>query len=95
MYDPHKSIGPNENMLICQKISLILIPKDTPPGQGFMKGINGIKRLGEPNNGIFKEAAEWVQDSIAAVRSAPYNTFTSDEEIAGEILHQIQLRNKS
>ena len=43
----------------------------------------------------FRQASIWVFTAIDAVRSAPDNTYGSDEEIAGEILRRIEERRKA
>lgn len=79
--------GPNAKKLAIHKMSLLMVP----PGGGFASAIAALTRPGNLVE-VAKEATTWTEAAIAAVRSAPDNPFASDEEIAGEILRQIDAR---
>jgi len=83
--------GPNVKKLIAHKMSLLMIPVDTPAGQGLA---TGIAALAKPGNiaSVCREATDWVNQALAVVKTAPDNPFNDDEEIAGEILRQIEER---
>lgn len=82
--------GPNVKKLIVHKMSRDAIP----PGGGIAEG---IKFLSDPSGMVeaAKKATKWVEVAIAAVRQAtdpnPWKNAT-DEEIAGELVKQINLR---
>jgi hypothetical protein len=79
--------GPNVKRLIVHKMSRDAVP----PGGGVG---NAIGFLSDPKKiaAGARAATEWVEAAIAAVRAAPGCTFTTDEEIAGEILRKIAER---
>lgn len=80
----------NLNRLIAHKMSVDAIP----PHGGFA---DGVKYLTSPNLGDKARAAsEWCKAAIAVVRLAKEPNrwkHASDEEIAGEILRQVDERN--
>lgn len=55
---------------------------------GFAAGVSFLSNP-ELIKATAKEATEWVFVAIDAVRSAPNCEWTTDEEIAGEILKKI------
>ena len=79
--------GPNVKRLIVHKMSLDAVP----PGGG---AADVVKFLSDPKKVTAgaRAAAEWVNAAIAVVRTAPDNPYTTDEEIAGEILKGIEAR---
>ena len=81
-------IGPNVKRLISMRMAMLAIPAGTK--DPLMAGIHTILdqqkwRL------VVKSAVQWVQEAIAAVRSAPDNSYGDDETIAGEILRRIEI----
>lgn len=84
-------MGPNVKKLIAHKMALDMIPVGTPPGEGLATGIAAIAKPGNVA-AVCRAATEWVAGAIAIVKMAPDNPFKDDEEIAGEILRQIEER---
>jgi hypothetical protein len=80
-------LTPNVKKLVTRKMSFIAIPR----GGTVHDGLNFLTHP-ERITSAAKEATKWVEESINAIKSAPNNPYTSDEEIAGEILHQIELQ---
>ena len=83
-------IGPNVKKLIFQKMSTDAIP----PGGGVQSAVEFLSS----KEGVLasaKSSTTWVAQAIAVVRTAfepnPWKNAT-DEEIAGEILRQLELR---
>jgi hypothetical protein len=78
------------NKLIIHKMSIGAIP----PGGGFADGVKFLSNSKNISNG-FKDAKEWVNVAINTIRLAadpnPWKNST-DEEIAEEILRQINER---
>jgi hypothetical protein len=62
-----------------------------PVGSGFDGVAHGIGVLMDSvrRTQLLREATEWTFAGIDAVRAAPGCTWTTDEEIAGEILRRI------
>ena len=81
------SQGPNVKKLIVHKMSLIM----GPPGGGAGAVVANLVRPGNLA-AVAREATEWVESAIATVKSAPDNPYATDEEIAGEILRQIDAK---
>jgi len=79
--------GPNVNKLIVCKMSIQGVPKDTPdPLRAVAEFFASTENLKEHA----KEATEWVEQAILAVKLAPDNKWGNDDEaIAGEILRRI------
>ena len=79
--------GTNVKKLIIRRMAHLAIPD----GSGFA---DGIQFLQSPSRiaSTAREATKWVFDAIDAVKSAPNCEWTTDEEIAGEILRQIEER---
>lgn len=82
-----KQIGPNVKRLIIHKMALIAIPAGSGR-ESLHVGVSALSNLPP----IWAEAAKWVEAAIAAVRTAPDNPYTTDEEIAGAILKGIAER---
>lgn len=81
-------MGPNFKKLVCHKMSVDAIP----PNGGLM---DGIRFLQGDIAGAAREAQAWVRKAIDAVKAAPNNPYGDDDEvIAGEILRQIEERQK-
>lgn len=85
--------GPNVQKLIIEKMAADAIPA----GGGLVDGIRFLSSREAVVNGA-KRATEWVKLAICAVRTAcepnPWKNAT-DEEIAGEVLRQIEERKRS
>ncbi len=86
--------GPNVKKLIVEKMSLLMIPPGCKDGLA-----TGVAALTKPGNvqAIAKEATEWVNAAIAAVRAAPGENpwrEANEESIAGEILKGINERRR-
>ena len=84
--------GPNIKRLWAMKMA-----KDTiPSGGGFADGLKFFSSKESIINGS-KAATEFVKNAIQAIRNAanpnPWRE-SSDEEIAGEILRRIDIRDK-
>jgi hypothetical protein len=81
--------GPNVKALIIRKMSLIMIPADTPKGQALATGVRALTTTG--NIGVVaREATEWVEKALALVKRSKHNPFGDDDEaIAGDILRRI------
>lgn len=84
--------GPNVKKLIAHKMANLAIPPGSG-GDSLMKAL-GFLSSKEKIISAAREATVWVEQAIAAVRSAPDNQYTTDEEIAGAILKGIEERNK-
>jgi hypothetical protein len=72
-----------------------MIPSGTPDGQAFATGMNALAKPG--NIGVVaKQATDWVEAAITAVRFAPDSPYksTGDETIAGILLDKIEERDK-
>ena len=86
-------IGPNIKMLIATKMATDAIPA----GGGFADGVRFLSSKESIIAGA-KAATEFVKLAIQAVRQAgdpnPWRNAT-DEEIAGELLRQIEAKKKS
>jgi len=84
-------IGPNVRKLICQKISLLAVPAGggVADAIGFLSDKDKIVRL-------TREATAWVEIALRAVREAPGGeAYGDDEAIAGEILRQVEEKQKA
>jgi hypothetical protein len=84
--------GPNVRKLIVHKMALLMIPPGTPDPL-----VKGVAELTSPGNLSAKarQATEWVEAVIAAIKAAPDNTYRTDEEIAAAILHKVEERQKA
>lgn len=83
-------MGPNVKKLIIRKMSVDAIPSNG----GLADGLKFLSSAESIRNGC-RDATQWVADAIAAVKAAPNNHFGDDDEaIAGEILRQIEERNR-
>ncbi len=90
MEQPSRKTGPNVKRLIVRKMST-----DAIPGGGGLA--DGLRFLTDPARirDSAREATAWVFAAIDAVKAAPDNPFGDDDEaIAGEILRQIDNRDK-
>lgn len=84
--------GPNLSKLAAHKLSVDAIPK----GGDFMDGVNLLldkDRLAQSA----REAMAWAREAVRLIRQAaepnPWKSAT-DEEIAGELLRQIQAKKR-
>lgn len=88
-------IGPNVTKLIIHKMSILIIP------MGSNNGLENAMNILTDKSGMalrekLREATAWVTKSISLIKSLPDNPYgSSDEEIAGEILRQIESRKKT
>jgi hypothetical protein len=83
-------IGPDVRKLIASKAALLMIPPGTQNGLA-----TAIGAFTKPGNvvAVTRQATEWVQTAIRAVKEAPDNPYGDDDEaIAGEILRQVSSR---
>ena len=86
-------MGPHFKKLVIHKMSLDAVPAGGGIG-------SALKFLSDPQGMAqsSRAAKEWVESAIALIRTAaepnPWKTST-DEEIAGELLRQIEERKKS
>lgn len=84
--------GPNVNRLLIERMSLEAVP----PGGGIDSAIKFLSSKDSIINGV-RSAKKWVEDAIQAVRLAsgpnPWRD-ASDEEIAGEILRQVEEKRR-
>lgn len=94
--DSNTPLGPNVKALLVERWSQLMVERSGNTGGPFGKTTAVIARMAEDSGAHLKadmrEAFEWVKSVIAAVRAAPDNTLTSDEEIAKEIMRQVHLR---
>lgn len=81
--------GPNVKRLIAHKMSLIMVP----PGGGVGAAIGAMLIPGKLGQ-VAREATLWVEEAIYIVKAAPDNPYKTDEEIAGEIMRQVEARQK-
>ena len=76
--------GPNVRKLIVRKMTMLMVPDGSGIGDVVQK-FNDIGRYA-------REATEWVEAAISAVKAAPGNRHGDDDEaIAGEILRRAGL----
>jgi len=88
-----QQIGPNVRRLIARKMALLAIPAGSGK-DSFTKGLDVITNRGKFSS-IASEASAWVQAVIATMKTAPDNPYGDDDEaIAGEILKEIEQREK-
>lgn len=81
--------GPKVNRLIIYKMSCDAVPT----GGGIADAIAWLAKPGAIGTSA-REAEKWVSEAIAAVKSAPDNKWSDDDEaIAGEILARISERS--
>ena len=71
-------------------MAVIAIPPHSKVSARVAELFTAPGRLGE----VYHKAMQMLEDSLAAVRNAPDNPYANDEEIADEILRQIELRKK-
>lgn len=75
-------MGPNVRKLICHKISLLAVS----PNGGMQDALNALTQPGRLL-ALAREATNWVNAAILAVKSAKDNHFGDDDEaIAAAIL---------
>jgi hypothetical protein len=87
MTTPRK-LGPNIKRLMAFKVARDAIPN----GGGFAAGMTLFTEPGRLAE-LSRAALEWVDQAIAAMRSAPDNPYGDDEEtIAGVILAELDKR---
>lgn len=88
-----RPLGPNAKSLIAHKMSIDAIPS----GGGLVDGLKFLSSKESIVSGA-RASAHWVAAAIDAVRGAvepnPWK-YADDEQIAGEILRQIEMREKS
>lgn len=84
--------GPNVKRVIFRRFAMLAVPA----GSGSSAVTHGIGVLADPvrRTQLLREATEWTFAGIDAVRAAPGCTWTTDEEIATEILRRIENRTK-
>lgn len=85
-------MGPNVKRLIVHKLVMLMIP----PGSKdpLADGVTALTKLGD--SGMAKQATEWVEQAISAVKTAPDNPYGDDDEaIAGEIMRRVDERKGS
>lgn len=82
------TLGPHVRKLICHRAAQLLIP----PG-GRLADLGAGLVLPARISNAAREAAEWAQAVIRAVKATPDNPWGDDDEaIAGEILRRLQQR---
>jgi hypothetical protein len=80
--------GPNVNRLIVRKVSLLAVPSD-----GGLKDAVDLFAIPGRLVSLSRQATEWVDAAIAAVKAAPDNPYGDDDEaIAAEILRRIEAK---
>jgi hypothetical protein len=78
--------GPNVKKLIVRKMALLIVPRGSNTGLGDVVDVLKGGRLGD----VAREATDWVEAALRAVKSASGNPYGDDDEaIAGEILRGI------
>lgn len=82
--------GPNVKKVIFRRFAMLAVPV----GGGFGSVAHGIGVLTDPIRRVqlLREATDWTFAAIDAVRAAPGCTWTTDEEIAAEILRRIECK---
>lgn len=92
--DDKTPLGPNVKALLGERWSQLMCDRAGHAGGEFGKVAAVAARIAEGEGRNLKsdmrEAFEWTKAALAVVRSAPDNKFTTDEEIAGEILRLIK-----
>jgi len=92
-------MGPNVKALLSERWAQLMTDRAGHAGGEFGKVAAVAARMAENNGANLKsdmrEAFEWVKAAIAAVRSAPDCMFTTDEEIAGEIVRRIKEKRRA
>lgn len=83
-------MGPNVKKLISHKMALDAVPK----GGGLVDAIKFVSDA-QRITASARSATEWVMTAIQAVKDAPGSTYTDDEAIAGEILRQIEEKQRA
>lgn len=86
-------MGPNVKKLIAARMALILIPNGS--AEPFLVGVRALQDR-DKIAAAWKEAAQWVEDAIAVVKTAPDNPYGDDsEEIAGVLVQKIDERRQA
>lgn len=86
-----KPQGSNVKKLIIRRMSVVAVPSSG----GLADALKFLSSKESITAGA-REATEWVETAIRAVKEAPGNPYGDDEEaIAGEILRQIEEREKA
>lgn len=82
--------GPNVKKLIASRMAVIAIPRNG----GFQDGIAFLTNPAAITQAA-RDATEWVNDAVSAVKQSPNNPFGDDDEaIAGEVLRQIEEKRR-
>jgi hypothetical protein len=83
--------GPNVRKLVIHKMSMLMVP----PGGRLQTALAALTKHGNVG-AVAREATGWVEQAIAAVKTAPGNPYGDDDEaIAGVILKGIADRMAS
>lgn len=86
-----RPIGPNMKKFVIRRMSVIAVPA----GGGLNSAIEFLTKPNALGTG-FKEAVEWCEAAIMAVRNAsdpnPWRHAT-EEEIAGELIRKIEAKH--
>lgn len=89
-------LGPNVKALLAERWSQLTTERAGHAGGEFGKVAAVAARIAEGGGSSLKadmrDAFEWVKAAIATVRSAPNCPWTTDEEIAGEIVKRIKAK---
>lgn len=87
-------MGPNVKALLGERWAQLMTDRAGHAGGEFGKVAAVAARIAEGDGARLKsdmrEAWEWAKAAITAVRSAPDCGWTTDEEIAGEIMRRIK-----
>lgn len=84
---PNTPHGSNVKKLLLARMSALLIPPDT--ADPLVASIRALQSSGCLRD-AYKEAEQWTHAALAAIKSAPDNTYgTDDEVIAGMLLQRI------
>jgi hypothetical protein len=84
--------GPNVKRLITIRMATIAVPEGTGDPMGHaLRTLLSRDALTD----VARQATEWVQMALYVARTAPDNPWTTDEEIAGEILRRYDERESA
>lgn len=87
--------GPNVRKLIAKRVSVLAIPSSLSTRDAFEAGFSFLIDKNKIIDATRKATTE-IEQAIAAVKSAPDNQLGDDDEaIAGEILRQIDERDRN
>lgn len=91
-------LGPNVKALLGERWAQLMVDRAGHADGEFGKAAAVAGRItengGKTMQADMREAWDWVKAAILAVRSAPDCSWTTDEEIAGQIMQSIKAKRK-